>query len=127
MFPHNITFQTYTEVDDGMGGKIKTWADAFNTVAHVQPVNSSEYVEARKLVNPIDHNIFFPYIAQRIEEYFISPVQTNEQDMTVSGNMRVKWNDRTDSKGNNFILELRSNPLDQGGMGEIMMVKAELK
>ena len=50
MFPHNITFQTYTEVDDGMGGKIKTWADAFSTAAHVQPVNSSEFVVNRPVI-----------------------------------------------------------------------------
>lgn len=103
MFPHTVTFQEYVEIDDGGGGKTKEWVDLFTTEAHVQPVNSKEIVSAQQLTNPIDHNIFYPFKGG------------------VRGDMRALWVNR------NETLELRSNPLDQGGMGEIMMVKAELK
>lgn len=102
-FPHTVTFQEFTEVDDGGGGKEKKWADLFTTEAHVQPVSSKEFVSAQQLTNKIDHKIFYPF------------------QEGVKGYMRAFWID----KGKH--LDLRSNPLDQGGMNEIMMVKAELK
>ena len=100
-FPHAIIFQDLIEMDDGGGGKIKTWVNLFSSAAHVQPIKSSEFSSAQQLVNPIDHEIYYPY------------------QKGVKGYMRVLHG--TD------ILELRSSPLDQGGMGEIMMVKAQLK
>ncbi len=102
-FPHTITFQAYVSIPDGGGGYEKGWKDLFTTEAHVQPINGDEYTQAQQLTNPIDHNIFYPY------------------QEGVNGSMRVIWHDRNDS-----ILELRSNPLDQGGIGEIFMVKAQL-
>jgi SPP1 family predicted phage head-tail adaptor len=100
-YPHTVTFQESIETDDGGGGKIQSWVDLFTTEAHVQPVKSSEYVSAQQLTNPINHEVYYPY------------------QKGVKGHMRALYDEQT--------LELRSNPLDQGGMGEIMMVKAELK
>lgn len=102
-FPHTVTFQNLIEADEVGGGKVKDWVDLFTSEAHVQPVKSSEYESARQLTNPIDHKIFYPF------------------KEGVKGYMRALWLDRDKT------LELRSNPLDQGGMGEIMMVKAQLK
>lgn len=100
-FPHTITFQEFTEVPDGGGGHTKAWVDFLTTEAFVCPVSSHEYVQAQALQTPIDHNVFYPY-----------------QD-GVKSTMRIKYGDS--------ILELRSAPLDQGGQGEILMVKAQLK
>lgn len=102
-FPHTVTFQKYEKVPDGGGGYTEKWVDFLTTEAHVQPISSNQYAQAQQLEKPIDHNIFYPY-----------------QD-GIKGSMRAIWKDRNDS-----ILELRSNPLDQGGLGEILMVKAQL-
>jgi len=101
-FPHQVTFQKYTETPDGGGGYTKTWADLFTSEAHVQPVSSREYMSAQQLSNPIDHEIYYPF------------------SDGIKGNMRALWVDRDKT------LDLRSNPLDQGGLGEILMVKAQL-
>lgn len=100
MFPHTITFQKYEKVSDGGGGYSQTWVNFLATEAHVQPISSSEYAQAQQLTNPIDHNIYYPY------------------QEGVKGSMRAIWEGKT--------LSLRSNPLDQGGLGEILMVKAQL-
>jgi SPP1 family predicted phage head-tail adaptor len=102
-FPHTVTFQEYTSTPDGGGGNAKTWSDFLTTEAHVQPIKSSEYASAQQLTNPINHNIYYPY------------------QEGVKGGMKAVWVDRGKT------LELRSAPLDQGGMGEILAVKAELK
>jgi SPP1 family predicted phage head-tail adaptor len=100
-FPHTITFQSYTEVSDGGGGYTEEWSDFLTTEAHVQPVSSREYVRAQALQNPIDHNVYYPY-----------------QD-GVTASMRILWDGKT--------LDIQSSPMDQGGMGEILLVKAQLK
>ncbi|MEN2765832.1 phage head closure protein [Ornithinibacillus xuwenensis] len=100
-FPHTIIFQELTEVDDGYGGYTEQWIDLITTEANVQPINSDQQIQAQQLTSPIDHNIFYPFREG------------------VTDSMRVLWNGKT--------LVLRSKPLDQGGMGEILLVKAELK
>jgi SPP1 family predicted phage head-tail adaptor len=99
-FPHTVTFQQFTKVPDGGGGYIESWGDFLTTEAHVQPISSNQFAQAQQLTNPIDHNIFCPY------------------QEGVKGSMRVKWGEK--------FLELRSNPLDQGGQEEILLVKARL-
>lgn len=97
-YPHTVTFQQYVEVSDGGGGYTKDWEDIFTTQAHVQPVSSKEIVQAQQVDAPINHKIFYPY------------------QEGVKENMRAQYNGKT--------LELKSNPLDQGGLGEVMMVMA---
>jgi SPP1 family predicted phage head-tail adaptor len=99
-FPHAVTFQQFTKVPDGGGGYTEEWSDFLTTEAHVQPISSNQFAQAQQLTNPIDHNIFYPY------------------QEGVKGSMRAKWGEK--------ILELRSSPLDQGGQGEILLVKARL-
>jgi SPP1 family predicted phage head-tail adaptor len=103
-FPHTVTFQQFTKVPDGGGGYTESWDDFLTTEAHVQPISSNQFAQAQQLTNPIDHNVFYPH------------------QEGVKGSMRAIWHDRNDS-----ILELRSGPLDQGGMSEILMVKGQLK
>lgn len=102
MYPHTVTFQQYVEVSDGGGGYTKEWSDLLTTEAHVQPISGQEYAQAQQLTNPIDHNIYFPY------------------QEGVTGSMRAYWIDRGKT------LDIQSEPLDQGGMGEILLVKAKL-
>ena len=101
-FPHTVTFQSLQEVPDGGGGHTKDWVDFLTTEAHVQPLGGREYAQAQQLTNPVDHNIFYPY------------------QEGVKASMRALWVDRDKT------LSIQTKPLDQGGMGEIMLVKAEL-
>lgn len=115
-FPHTITFQSYQEVPDGGGGYEKGWADFLTTEAFVSPVSSREYAQSQQLTNPIDHNVFYPY------------------QEGVKSSMQVVWHDRQTTIKINDVeevvdqkLDVRSSPLDQGGQGEILMVKAQIK
>lgn len=114
-FPHTVTFQKYERVPDGGGGYTENWIDFLTTEAHVQPISSNQYAQAQQLEKPIDHNIFYPY------------------QEGVKGSMRAIWHDREEKKVVDGVeqmvkltLSLRSNPLDQGGLGEVNMVKAQL-
>jgi SPP1 family predicted phage head-tail adaptor len=99
-FPHIITFQKPKKVSDGGGGHIVAWVDYLTTEAFVCPISGNEFAQAQQLQNPIDHNVFYPY------------------QKGVKADMRIKHN--------NEYLSVQSNPLDQGGQGEILMVKAKL-
>lgn len=99
-FPHTITFQKYEKIPDGGGGYEEDWVNYLTTEGHVQPVSSEEFQLAQQTQNPIDHKVFFPYAEG------------------IKSNMRIKWGEK--------ILEIKSSPLDQGGFGEILMVKARL-
>lgn len=102
MWPHTVTFQRYTEVSDGGGGYTQEWSDLLTTEAHVQPLGGSEFAQAQQLDNPVNHNIFYPY----------------QEGVTAS--MRAYWHDRDKT------LSIQTEPLDQGGMGEILLLKCEL-
>lgn len=99
-YPHVITFQSFQPIPDGGGGYEEGWTDFLTTEAFVCPVSSNERYQAQQTQSPISHSIFYPY-------------QTG-----VKPDMRVIHGDD--------ILTLHSKPIDQGGQGEILMVKAEL-
>lgn len=109
IYPHEGTFQEYTTVPDGMGGSTKEWSDVFTTECHVQPITGQERANARQLETSIDHKVFYPY------------------NDGITSAMRLKWHDRQDSDGNSLVIDLKFDPIDQGGIGEILMVEGELK
>jgi SPP1 family predicted phage head-tail adaptor len=96
-YPHEIIFQDEKSTPDGAGGRKVDWADAFTTEAFVDPVTSREFYQAQQAQNPIDYNVFIPY------QEGIKPT------------MRIKYG--------NQILILKSKPIDQGGQGEILVIK----
>lgn len=101
-FPHTITFQKFGKIPDGGGGYIESWNDVFTTDAFVCPVKASEVYQSQQTQNPVNHSIFYPY------------------QEGVKADMRVYWVDREKT------LTIQGEPLDQGGQGEILMIKAVL-
>ncbi|CAH0186032.1 phage head closure protein [Peribacillus simplex] len=99
-FPHEITFQAYTKVSDGGGGYTFEWTDYLATEAFVCSVSSKELYQAAQTKNPINHDVFFPFIEG------------------IKPDMRVKYGEN--------ILTIHSKPLDQGGQGEILLLKCSL-
>ncbi|MFT4415320.1 phage head closure protein [Fredinandcohnia humi] len=103
-FPHEITFQKEGKVPDGGGGRKSTgWIDEFTTEAFVCPVSSKERYLAQQAQTPVDYNVFYPY------------------QEGVKSSMRIKWTE----KGVTKYLNPKSKPIDQGGLGEILMLKCE--
>jgi SPP1 family predicted phage head-tail adaptor len=104
-YPHEITFQEEQSIPDGGGGRTKTWADVQSTEAFVDPVvgqtTSNETNIAQQAVYPVAYNVFIPY-----------------QD-GIKPSMRIKYGEQT--------LKLKSQPIDQGGQGEVLMIKCELQ
>lgn len=99
-FPHEVIFQKSGKVPDGGGGYTNGWVDFLTTEAFVCPVSSKELYQAHQTQNPINHNVFFPYVDG------------------IKPDMRVKHG--------NDILSIHSKPLDQGGQGEILLLKCSL-
>ncbi|WP_226639318.1 phage head closure protein [Priestia flexa] len=100
-FPHNIIFQEEQPIPDGGGGHKKTWIDVLETEAFVCPISSREFYLAQQANTPIDYNVFYPYQAG------------------VKPSMRIKWVEGHMDK----YLSIKSKPIDQGGQGEILMIK----
>lgn len=98
-FPHTITFQESNKISDGGGGHTSTWVDIKETEAFVCPVSSKERFIAEQAQKPIDHSVFYPF-----------------QDGYKHG-VRIKWGER--------ILNPKTKPIDQGGQGEILLIKCE--
>lgn len=102
-YPHYGTFQKATrQRNEGGGSGEVVWNDFLTTECHVQPVSSSEYMQAQQLQAPIDHNIFYPF------------------QEGVTADMRFVWHDRDKT------IDLKSDPLDQGGMGKVYLIKGRL-
>lgn len=101
-YPHTVTFQSLQKVSDGGGGYTQEYVDFLTTEAFVCPVKSFELYQSQQTSNPVNHSIFYPY------------------QEGVKGDMRVFWHDREET------LEVQSKPLDQGGQGEVLMVKCSL-
>jgi SPP1 family predicted phage head-tail adaptor len=98
-FPHTITFQEAQKVSNGGGGRTSTWVDSFTVDAFVCPVSSKERIIAEQAQNPVDYSVFYPF-----------------QEVFKQG-MRIKWGER--------ILNPKTKPVDQGGQGEILLIKCE--
>lgn len=98
-FPHTITFQTYQEGgSDGAGGYTEpSWNDFVTTEALVTPISSREIAQAEQTRNPIDFEVYYPYRTD------------------VSPSMRVKYDD--------VFLSIKTEPMDQGGQHEVMMIE----
>lgn len=99
MYPHTVTLQTFTSVNDGMGGHTETWADIKTIQAHVQPIGGTEYYQAQQLQNPVEMDVFAPYDA------YIKP------------SMRLVYDGQ--------VLSIKA-VLDQGGINEILLLKCSI-
>lgn len=99
-FPHVVTFQRVEKVSDGGGGYVEKFTDYLTTEAFVGGITSREYYQAQQLQNPVDCNVYFPY--------------RNDIEKT----MRIIYESK--------VLTLKSEPIDQGGMHEIMNLKCQV-
>lgn len=98
-FPHTVTFQKKERVSDGMGGGTDEWVNVFTTEAHVQPITGRNRILAQQLETPVTTKVYYPY-----------------QEGAKPG-MRIQHGSNT--------LRMDSDPIDQGGLGEVMMVECE--
>nr|WP_309101678.1 phage head closure protein [Fredinandcohnia onubensis] len=103
-FPHTITFQESQKVSDGGGGHTLTWLDFKSIDAFVCPVSGKERIIAEQAQKPVDFSIFYPF-----------------QDVFKQG-MRIKW---VEQNLHERILNPKTKPIDQGGQGEILLIKCE--
>lgn len=104
-YPHTVIFQKSTKVSDGGGGGTRQWTDYLTTEAFVDPIHGTELYQAMQLTNPVNIRVYFPF---------------SEEGLSIDGSMVVKWVDR------NQTLKVQSRPIDQGGMGEILLVECLL-
>lgn len=95
-FPHTITFEKQGLVPDGSGGYTQGWTSFLTTEAFVDPLSGSQRYQAQQLENPVNAQVYYPY-----------------QD-GVTASMRVNYDGK--------IYKIQSEPIDQGGQGEILMV-----
>ena len=98
-FPHTVTFQKKTRTPDGHGGYTETYNDFLTTEALVDPLSGTERYQAMQMQSPVNSRIYYPY------------------QEGVTADMRAFWVDRDKT------LEVKSDPIDQGGQGEIMKVE----
>lgn len=98
-FPHVVTFKKLVKVADGGGGFKDGYIDFLTTEAFVCPVSSNERYQSMQIQNPVDYSLFFPY------------------QVGVTSDMQAYWHDR------DIALKIKGKPVDQGGQGEILMVK----
>jgi SPP1 family predicted phage head-tail adaptor len=100
-FPHSVIFQAYTEsTSDGMGGWTKgEWSNIEKaaSAALVTPVSSREIAQAEQTRNPIEFEVYYPYRTD------------------ITGSMRILHDGEP--------LYIKSEPMDQGGQREIMMIE----
>ena len=60
-YPHEITFQTYEEVQDEGGGRTETWTDYTTSEALMIPLSGSEFYQAQQTTNPVDYDCYIPF------------------------------------------------------------------
>ncbi|MBL3648435.1 phage head closure protein [Bacillus sp. RHFS10] len=99
-FPHEITFQRMGKVPDGGGGYEEGYVDYITTEALVSGVSSREFYQAQQLQTPIECNVYFPYRTD------------------IEKTMRIIYESK--------ILILKSEPIDQGGMHEVLNLKCQV-
>ena len=58
LFNHTLVLQRYTEAADGMGGLVKTWADAGSFRARISPLTASERLMQDKTTSLTTHKIY---------------------------------------------------------------------
>lgn len=60
-YPHEITIESFTKIDDGGGGYTKDWSTFGTSEALVVPLSGSEFYQAQQTQNPIDYDVYLPY------------------------------------------------------------------
>jgi SPP1 family predicted phage head-tail adaptor len=98
-YPHTITVQHLTTIDDGAGGHTEVWHDLKTVEAHIQPISGNEYYQSQKLQNPVEIDIYTPY------------------DGDIQPTMRALCNGEP--------VNIKA-VLDQGGMNEVLLLKCSL-
>lgn len=98
-YPDTVEFQSRERVSDGMGGETYgDWTTFFTTEANVQPISGYTRIVAQQQESPITTKIFFPFT-----ETVIKP--------------------STQAIHGNKTYTVKSDPIDQGGRGRILMVE----
>lgn len=98
-FPHHVVFEKKEKTDDGLGGSIEEWVEHYSTSAHVQPISGYTRIVAQAQETPITTRVYFPYTDTILPPSLV----------------RIRF-------GAN-ILTPESDPIDQGGMGEKLMMQ----
>ena len=60
-YPHEITFQTFTSIEDEGGGSKEDWIDHGESEALVIPLSGTEFYQAQQTQNPVDYDVYIPY------------------------------------------------------------------
>lgn len=98
-WPHMVTFEQKQRIDDGMGGGTDEWTPFITTQAHVQPLSGYKRIVAQQNETPVTTRVYYPY------QEGITP------------KMRAIYREK--------VLTLTSDPIDQGGMGRVLMVECD--
>lgn len=60
-YPHEITIESFTKIDDGGGGYTEEWSTFATSEAFVVPLSGTEFYRAQQTQNPVDYDIYLPY------------------------------------------------------------------
>ena len=60
---HRVTIERRTEVDDGAGGSVETWATFATVWAAVIPLTGRELFAAQQVASTVSHRIEMRYLA----------------------------------------------------------------
>ena len=102
MYIHRIAFEKAEVISDGMGGSTKgKYAPVKETEALVQPNNSDEWYLGEQQGHRLFADIYFPPLTGITED------------------MRIRHLDTGD------VYSMESDPINQGGHGEVMLIKGE--
>ena len=62
-YPHTITIQNFTSVEDEGGGSTEEWVPYVQLEALVIPLSGTEFYQAQQTQNPVDYDVYIPYRA----------------------------------------------------------------
>lgn len=99
-YPHDFVIEKETEVSDGAGGKMKDWNTFKDAVGHVQPLSGETFFKAQQLESKVNYKVFMDYDEEILMEH-------KTQKLRVFHNQ------------NPFNID---SIIDQGGLGEIMVL-----